>query len=253
MIFVLTAGGCGSIGSPAASSQESAADSTAPSVQTAETDGFEESEADISSTEGIPDSSQDILPTEHISDPAGGALPGETGENGGDAAVPEAPQTSAPGKKETQAGPLQTAAQEKTEAESAAEHMTMAAAEENQIHVTFSVDCKTAVEKGSRIAQAAAPDGVMYSPAVMKLEKGATVYDALMNSGLVVKADSSPFGVYVSSIQSLREKDPDCGGKSGWLFIVNGVVSGTSCSNYVLKDGDTVQWRYTCDMGKDLQ
>lgn len=71
---------------------------------------------------------------------------------------------------------------------------------------------------------------------------GATAYDALMACGLSVNAASSQFGIYVSAIGGLAEKEH--GAKSGWMYSVNGTTPGIACSGYVLQDGDNVQWFY---------
>lgn len=72
--------------------------------------------------------------------------------------------------------------------------------------------------------------------------EGATVYDALCALGLSVNAQGSSYGTYVSAIGGLTEKQH--GGKSGWMYSVNGVTPNTACSNYVLKNGDNVVWYY---------
>ncbi len=72
--------------------------------------------------------------------------------------------------------------------------------------------------------------------------QGATAYDALMACGLSVNASSSQYGVYVSAIGGLAEGEH--GGKSGWMYSVNGATPGVSCSSYVLSDGDSVSWYY---------
>lgn len=72
--------------------------------------------------------------------------------------------------------------------------------------------------------------------------QGATAYDALMACGLSVNASSGQYGVYVSAIGGLAEKEH--GGKSGWVYTVNGADPGVSCSGYVLSDGDSVSWFY---------
>lgn len=100
------------------------------------------------------------------------------------------------------------------------------------------------------MAQTIAPDGMLVPEFRLTLDKGATVYDALKTGDLVVGAKSGAFGTYVYAIQSLAEKA--CGGQSGWLFEVNGTIPNTSCSSYVLQDGDVVRWVYTCDGGKDV-
>ena len=43
-----------------------------------------------------------------------------------------------------------------------------------------------------------------------------------------------------------------CGPLSGWMFRVNGEYPGKGCSNYILQDGDQVEWVYTCDLGRDV-
>ncbi len=123
-------------------------------------------------------------------------------------------------------------------------------AEPTGITVTLSVDCKTAVAQGNETALAIAGDGVMLSGRKITLDKGASAYDALKKSGLVVGARSSALGQYVYSISSLREKA--CGAKSGWLYSVNGTFPSDSCGKCTLKDGDVVRFQYTCDDGKDL-
>ena len=44
----------------------------------------------------------------------------------------------------------------------------------------------------------------------------------------------------------------DCGALSGWMYRVNGWYPNYGCSRYQLKDGDVVEWRYTCDLGNDV-
>ncbi|WP_052446757.1 DUF4430 domain-containing protein [Candidatus Soleaferrea massiliensis] len=122
--------------------------------------------------------------------------------------------------------------------------------ESNTISVSLSVECHTAVAKGNAIAQSVSQNGVILGSTSITLEKGASVYDALKKSGLVIGASSSAMGTYVYSIQSLAEKA--VGSKSGWIYRVNGIVSGKSCSSYILQDGDAVRWQYTCDNGNDL-
>ena len=72
--------------------------------------------------------------------------------------------------------------------------------------------------------------------------EGATVYDALCALGLSVNAHGSSYGTYVAAIGGLAEKEH--GGKSGWMYSVNGTTPMTACSNYVLSNGDNVVWYY---------
>ena len=73
--------------------------------------------------------------------------------------------------------------------------------------------------------------------------QGASAYDALMACGLSVNASNSAYGVYVSAIGGLAEKEH--GANSGWMYSVNGTAPAVSCSSYILRDGDSVQWYYT--------
>lgn len=88
-------------------------------------------------------------------------------------------------------------------------------------------------------------DGSVSASARPTFERGATAYDALCATGLSVNAQNTAFGIYVAAIGGLAEKD--WGGASGWKYYVNGVDPSVSCGNYVLEDGDVVEWRYRID------
>ena len=90
----------------------------------------------------------------------------------------------------------------------------------------------------------------------MVLRKGDTVYDVLNRAVRHHKIHmecvySANYGsVYVQGINNLYEFS--CGELSGWMYRVNGVFPNYGCSKYVLKDGDVVEWVYTCDLGRDV-
>lgn len=92
------------------------------------------------------------------------------------------------------------------------------------IEINFSIDSSNA-------------DGSVSYSAVMTLDKGATVYDALAASGVSHSGDS-----YITAIGGLSEKQ--FGGQSGWKYYVNGSAPNKSCVDYTLQDGDRVQWSY---------
>ena len=87
-----------------------------------------------------------------------------------------------------------------------------------------------------------AADGRVSGSAHPTFKKGATAYDALCATGLSVSTKSSQYGLYVSAIGGLAEFE--YGGKSGWMYSVNGSTPNVSCGKYRLKDGDTVSWFY---------
>ena len=84
--------------------------------------------------------------------------------------------------------------------------------------------------------------GAGSSSATLALEPGATVYDALASCGVSFNAKATGYGMYVSSIAGLAEKDH--GNMSGWMYSVNGVTAGVACSSYTLSDGDSIYWWY---------
>lgn len=106
---------------------------------------------------------------------------------------------------------------------------TASSAASSTVTVSVSVSSSAA---GGRVSGSAHPT----------FKKGATAYDALCATGLSVSTKSSQYGLYVSAIGGLAEFE--YGGKSGWMYSVNGSAPNVSCGKYVLKDGDTVSWYY---------
>lgn len=83
--------------------------------------------------------------------------------------------------------------------------------------------------------------GVFFDDKITYRE-GMTAYDALVETGVSYNATTSAFGMYVTAIAGLAEKDH--GPQSGWKYSVNGAVPQTSASSYVLQPGDVVRWFY---------
>lgn len=72
----------------------------------------------------------------------------------------------------------------------------------------------------------------------MNIKEGSSVYDALVATGLSIGGSSS----YVKSINGLAEKA--LGGTSGWMYSVNGETPMKAAGKYILKNGDSVRWRF---------
>lgn len=83
--------------------------------------------------------------------------------------------------------------------------------------------------------------------ATVVLDEGATVYDALVATGIDVNAWGTSNGLYVGAIGGLAEKLSDDYPESGWKYAVNGVDGDRSCAKWTLSDGDSVAWRYVLD------
>ena len=101
-------------------------------------------------------------------------------------------------------------------------------------------------------------DGVILPPTRYVLRKGDTVFDILDRATRHNKiqmeyqdARLNSFGsVYVQGINYLYEFS--CGELSGWMYRVNGQFPNYGCSKYTLKDGDVIEWLYTCDLCRDV-
>lgn len=81
--------------------------------------------------------------------------------------------------------------------------------------------------------------------AEVEVPEGATVYDALVATGVDVNASDSDYGMYVQGIDGLA--GGDFGDMSGWMFEVNGEMAEVGCSQYELSDGDVVTWTYVTE------
>lgn len=111
----------------------------------------------------------------------------------------------------------------------------------NSQSTTASSTASSTVTVSVSVSSSAA-DGRVSGSAHPTFKKGATAYDALCATGLSVSTKSSQYGLYVSAIGGLAEFE--YGGRSGWMYSVNGSAPSVSCGKYALKDGDTVSWYY---------
>lgn len=118
--------------------------------------------------------------------------------------------------------------------------------------VTLSIRCDTVVGK-SEAAQIPA-DGVILPATEFVIEDGESVFALLTEAArqytIIVESRGNGQMVYVSGIQSIYELE--FGDLSGWMYYVNGAAPSVGCGAYVLSDGDTVEWLYSCELGNDL-
>lgn len=128
--------------------------------------------------------------------------------------------------------------------------------------VTISIRCDTILDNWDKLDDSlksdkyVPADGVILPTFRAVLRKGDTVYDIFSRvtryskivTDCVYTVNYS--SVYVKGINHLYEFS--CGELSGWMYMVNGVFPGYGCSKYVLKDGDVIEWVYTCDLGRDV-
>lgn len=125
---------------------------------------------------------------------------------------------------------------------------------------TFSIECSTILnnledlDPGKR--EMVPSGGVILKTTTVTFYEGESVYDVLQRlckkKGIHMEASWTPVynSAYVEGIHNLYEFD--CGALSGWMYRVNGWYPNYGCSRYQLAQGDVVEWRYTCDLGKDV-
>ena len=98
-------------------------------------------------------------------------------------------------------------------------------------------------------------DGTVLAPTEITLSAGSTAYDQLVEAckshGIHLDKEESVFGsAYVKGLANIYEFD--FGDLSGWMYCVNGKYADVGAGEYKLRDGDSVEWRYTKELGKDI-
>lgn len=126
--------------------------------------------------------------------------------------------------------------------------------------VKLSISCSTILNNkeqfNSEKLELLPESGMILDTSEMTYEEGETVFDVLVRATKDNKihmeyTGSSTYNTnYIEGIHNIYEFD--CGPLSGWMYKVNGVFPNYGCSNYKLKDGDVIEWVYTCDLGKDV-
>ena len=99
-------------------------------------------------------------------------------------------------------------------------------------------------------------DGWILKPMTVTFYEGESVFNILQRTckqqKIHMEFENTPIynSAYIEGINNLYEFD--VGNTSGWMYKVNGWFPNYGCSRYQLKDGDVIEWVYTCDLGKDV-
>lgn len=125
---------------------------------------------------------------------------------------------------------------------------------------TLSVRCDTILKNLTKLdkekADIVPADGVIFAEKKVSFYEGESVFDLLFRemkkNKIHMEFVNTPIynSAYIEGIANLYEFD--CGELSGWMYKVNGWFPNYGCSRYQLKDGDKVEWVYTCDLGSDV-
>jgi len=125
---------------------------------------------------------------------------------------------------------------------------------------TISISCSTILNNMKNLTKGkeefVPSDGWILRPVTVSFSSGESVHDVLQrvckDKGIHMESQYTPAydSAYVEGINQLYEFD--CGELSGWMYNVNGWFPNYGCSKYSVSNGDTINWVYTCDLGKDV-
>ena len=178
--------------------------------------------------------------------------PQEQKTDGNSAAKPqkEAP-APAPKAEAPQKSPVQTATTQPKDAKDR---------QNSEQKCTISINCAVIFDHLDKLdpdkKELLPKDGAILPETEVVLSPGESVFDVLLHAVRDHKIHMefvSPPGYksnYIEGINNLYEFD--CGELSGWVYKVNGKVADCGSSLYSVKDGDKIEWCYTCDLGRDV-
>lgn len=125
-----------------------------------------------------------------------------------------------------------------------------------ELTCTLSVRCENAVGKSSDKAIVIPDNGIIFAEQKVVFYEGESVFNLLVRemkkNKIHLEFVNTPIynSAYIEGIGNVYEFD--CGELSGWMYKVNDWFPNYGSSQYELKQGDKIEWVYTCDLGKDV-
>lgn len=131
---------------------------------------------------------------------------------------------------------------------------------DKELKCTLSVRCDSILEHIDWLekekVELVPEDGVIFAKKEVVFYEGESVFNILLRemkkNKIHMEFVNTPIynSSYIEGIHNLYEFD--CGELSGWMYKVNGWFPNYGCSRYQLKEGDIVEWVYTCNLGVDV-
>ena len=131
---------------------------------------------------------------------------------------------------------------------------------DEEFHCTISISCAMILnnlDKCNKDKVELVPEvGWLLEPTEVVFYGGESVFNVLQRTcrqkKIHMEFSNTPIynSAYIEGIGNLYERD--VGELSGWMYSVNGWFPNYGCGRYALKDGDVIQWVYTCDLGADV-
>lgn len=146
--------------------------------------------------------------------------------------------------------------------QSVKQHNKVTPDKEKNGEVTISIMCDTIndnyenLEEKLKDEKYVPSDGVILKEEKYSIKKDDTAFDVLLkavteNDIQMEYSGSVKNGTqYIKGINYIYEFS--CGKLSGWMYRVNDTFPGYGCGQYKLKDGDKIEFLYTCDLGRDV-
>ena len=135
-----------------------------------------------------------------------------------------------------------------------------AISEDRSFTVTLKVDCGKVLDNMNLLSkekhELVPPDGVIFPTTSIAAYEGESVFNVLWREMKQARIHfafrNTPIynSAFIEAINNLYEFD--AGELSGWMYSVNGRFQSFGCSRYQLEPGDTIEFHYTCDLGRDL-
>ena len=116
--------------------------------------------------------------------------------------------------------------------------------------VKMTIRCDTVAGRADHI-----PDnGIILETTEFEIAEGDTVYTILTDAARIHKLQLECNGTgsyaYIEGINYLYEFD--YGSLSGWTYKVNNESPSCGAGEYILNEGDVIEWHYTLNLGKDI-
>lgn len=131
---------------------------------------------------------------------------------------------------------------------------------DNTLKCTFSISCATVLDNMDKLHKSKKEiipeDGWILKPVTVTFNEGESVFDVLKqvckDNKIQLEFSFTPIynSSYIEGINNLYEFD--CGSLSGWTYEVNDWFPNYGCSRYEVKNGDVIEWHFTCNNGADV-
>lgn len=125
----------------------------------------------------------------------------------------------------------------------------------SKININIKIECKTLLDNKDKVSKNLLDnipkDGIILEEKILSVSEESSAFDLLLEVADKYDVDIEYSGsgqtAYISAINGIKEFC--AGGESGWLYRVNGKFLQEGCGSCKLKNGDLVEFLFTCELG----